>query len=47
MKAKIRARLRRWPDAEPMTAAVGHVEYAAQNAACRYIRQARDRSHAA
>lgn len=44
MKAKIRARLRRLPDAEPMTAlrAVRHVEYAAQNAACRYIRQARE-----
>jgi hypothetical protein len=49
MKANIRARLRRSPDAEPMTAlrAVRHVEYAVQSAACRHIRQARDRSHMA
>jgi hypothetical protein len=40
MKVNIRARLRRLPDAEPMTAlsVVKHVEYAAQSAACRHIR---------
>jgi len=47
MKANIRARLRRLPDAEQMTTlrAVRHVEYATQSAACRHVRQARETGH--
>ena len=47
MKASIRARLRRLPDAEPMTAlrALRHVEYATQSAACRHARQALGTGH--